>query len=141
MLQTLAIVLVVLWLLGMVGSYTMGGFIHVLLVLAIVMVLFRDRLAECGIVMSEVLNVPDNVPQEILDKAECVVVIPSMTKVALGVGGSYGRGAMVCRSGKAFDGSWGALVDVLQKRAPRNPPYEAQTCAVLNRPPAPNLIA
>jgi Family of unknown function (DUF5670) len=41
MLQTLAIVLVVLWLLGMVGSYTMGGFIHVLLVLAIVMVLFR----------------------------------------------------------------------------------------------------
>lgn len=41
MLQTLAIVLVVLWLLGMVGSYTMGGFIHVLLVLAIVMILFR----------------------------------------------------------------------------------------------------
>jgi SH3 domain-containing YSC84-like protein 1 len=68
----------------------------------------QDRLAECGVVMSEVLNVPDNVPQEILDKAECVVVIPSMTKVALGVGGSYGRGAMVCRSGKAFNGSWGA---------------------------------
>jgi lipid-binding SYLF domain-containing protein len=68
----------------------------------------QDRLAECGVVMNEILNVPDNVPQEILDKAECVVVIPSLTKVAIAFGGSYGRGAMVCRSGKAFDGSWGA---------------------------------
>jgi SH3 domain-containing YSC84-like protein 1 len=58
--------------------------------------------------MNEVLDVPDNVPQDILDKAECIIVIPSMTKVALGIGGSYGRGAMVCRSGKAFNGSWGA---------------------------------
>lgn len=68
----------------------------------------QDRLAACGVVMSEVLNVPDNVPQEVLDKAECVVVIPSMTKVAMGVGGSYGRGAMVCRTGAAFNGAWGA---------------------------------
>jgi SH3 domain-containing YSC84-like protein 1 len=68
----------------------------------------QNRLAECGVVMSEVLNVPDNVPQEILDRAECVVVIPSMTKVAIAFGGSYGRGAMVCRSGKVFNGSWGA---------------------------------
>jgi SH3 domain-containing YSC84-like protein 1 len=68
----------------------------------------QDRLAECGVVMSEVLNVPDNVPQEILDKAECVIVVPSMTKVAMAFGGSYGRGAMVCRSGKTFNGSWGA---------------------------------
>ena len=68
----------------------------------------QERLAECGVVMNEVLNVPDNVPQEVLDNAECVIVIPSMTKVALGLGGSYGRGAMVCRSGKAFNGSWGA---------------------------------
>ena len=67
-----------------------------------------DRLANCGDVMEEVLNVPDNVPQEVLDKAECVIVIPSMTKVALGFGGSYGRGAMVCRSGKDFNGPWGA---------------------------------
>ena len=66
------------------------------------------RLAECASVMSEVLNVPDNVPQEVLDKAECVIVIPSMKKVALGIGGSYGRGAMVCRSGAAFNGPWGA---------------------------------
>jgi len=68
----------------------------------------QERLAACGVVMSEVLNVPDNLPQEILDNAECVIVIPSVTKVALGLGGSYGRGAMICRSGKAFNGSWGA---------------------------------
>jgi lipid-binding SYLF domain-containing protein len=68
----------------------------------------QERLANCGVVMAEVLNVPDNVPQEVLDKAECVIVIPSMTKVALGVGGNYGRGAMVCRSGKTFSGPWGA---------------------------------
>jgi lipid-binding SYLF domain-containing protein len=67
----------------------------------------QDRLAGCGVVMSEVLSVPDNIPQEILDTAECVVVIPSMTKVSLEFGGSYGGGAMVCRSGKAFNGSWG----------------------------------
>lgn len=68
----------------------------------------QERLANCGVVMSEVLNVPDNVPQEVLDKAECVIVIPSMTKVAVGLGGSYGRGAMACRSGKTFNGPWGA---------------------------------
>lgn len=58
--------------------------------------------------MQEVLNVPDNIPQELLEKAECVIVIPSMTKIALGIGGSYGRGAMVCRTGKSFNGPWGA---------------------------------
>jgi len=68
----------------------------------------QDRLENCGVVMQEVLNVPDNIPRELLEKAECVIVIPSMTKVALGVGGSYGRGAMVCRSGKTFNGPWGA---------------------------------
>jgi lipid-binding SYLF domain-containing protein len=68
----------------------------------------QERLATCGTVMNDVLNVPDNVPQEVLDRAECVIVIPSMTKLALGIGGSYGRGAMVCRSGPAFTGSWGA---------------------------------
>src|SRR3954452_5884817 len=68
----------------------------------------QGRLEQAGIVMQEVLDVPDNIPQELLEKAECVIVIPSMTKVAIGVGGSYGRGAMVCRSGQAFDGPWGA---------------------------------
>jgi SH3 domain-containing YSC84-like protein 1 len=68
----------------------------------------QDRLENCGVVMQEILDVPDNIPRELLEKAECVVVIPSMTKLALGVGGSYGRGAMVCRSGKTFKGPWGA---------------------------------
>jgi Uncharacterized conserved protein len=64
----------------------------------------QTRLENCGTVMQEVLDVPDNIPQELLEKAECVIVIPSMTKVAVGIGGSYGRGAMVCRTGKAFNG-------------------------------------
>src|SRR5580765_2665783 len=68
----------------------------------------QDRLDNCGVVMQEILDLPENIPQELLEKAECVIVIPSMTKVALGIGGSYGRGAMVCRSGKAFNGPWGA---------------------------------
>jgi SH3 domain-containing YSC84-like protein 1 len=68
----------------------------------------QDRLANCGVVMQEIIDIPDNIPQELLETAECVIVIPSMTKVALGIGGSYGRGAMVCRSGKTFNGPWGA---------------------------------
>ena len=68
----------------------------------------QGRLENCGVVMQEILDLPDNIPQELLEKAECVIVIPSMTKVALGIGGSYGRGAMVCRSGKTFNGPWGA---------------------------------
>lgn len=68
----------------------------------------QDRLENAGVVMQEILDIPDNIPQELLEKAECVIVIPSMTKVALGIGGSYGRGAMVCRSGKSFNGHWGA---------------------------------
>ncbi|HEY3384580.1 MAG TPA: lipid-binding SYLF domain-containing protein [Vicinamibacterales bacterium] len=68
----------------------------------------QSRLENCGVVMEEVLNIPDNIPQELLEKAECVLVIPSMTKVAIGFGGSYGRGAMVCRSGASFEGPWGA---------------------------------
>jgi lipid-binding SYLF domain-containing protein len=68
----------------------------------------QSRLASCGTVMQEILAVPDNIPQELLEKAECVIVIPSMTKVAMGVGGSYGRGAMVCRTGKTFTGAWGS---------------------------------
>ena len=68
----------------------------------------QSRLENCGVVMEEILNVPDNIPQELLAKAECVIVIPSMMKVAVGIGASYGRGAMVCRAGKSFDGAWGA---------------------------------
>ena len=66
------------------------------------------RLENAGIVMEEILNVADGIPRELLDKAACVIVVPSMTKVALGIGGSYGRGAMVCRTGANFVGPWGA---------------------------------
>jgi lipid-binding SYLF domain-containing protein len=66
------------------------------------------RLEQIGVVMQEVLDVPDNIPQQLLEKAECVLVIPSMTKIAVGVGGSHGRGAMSCRTGADFSGPWGA---------------------------------
>jgi lipid-binding SYLF domain-containing protein len=68
----------------------------------------QKRLEECGVVMQEVLNVPDNIPHDLLEKAECVIVIPSVKKLAFGVGASYGRGAMVCRQGEKFRGPWGA---------------------------------
>jgi lipid-binding SYLF domain-containing protein len=58
--------------------------------------------------MEEIMNVPDNIPQDLLDKAECVIVVPSVKKVAFFIGGSYGRGAMVCRTGAKFKGQWGA---------------------------------
>ena len=68
----------------------------------------EDRLENAGTVMNEVLNVPDSIPQALLDKAKCVVVLPSVVKAAFIFGGSYGRGAMVCRSGENFTGPWGA---------------------------------
>ncbi len=67
-----------------------------------------DRLENSGMVMEEIMNIPDDIPQDLLDKAECVVVFPSVLKAAFIVGGSYGRGAMVCRSGEHFTGPWGA---------------------------------
>jgi lipid-binding SYLF domain-containing protein len=68
----------------------------------------QRRLEDCGVVMQEVLNVPENIPHELLEKAECVIVIPSVKKLALGIGADYGRGAMVCRTGEHFRGPWGA---------------------------------
>ena len=67
-----------------------------------------DRLENCGTVLKEILDVPDNIPQDLLDKADCVVVFPSVLKAAFIVGGSYGRGAMSCRSGEDFRGPWSA---------------------------------
>jgi lipid-binding SYLF domain-containing protein len=67
-----------------------------------------DRLRNCGTVLNEILSVPDNIPQDLLDKADCVVVFPSVLKAAFIVGGSYGRGAMSCRKGEDFRGPWGA---------------------------------
>src|SRR4029078_13545123 len=68
----------------------------------------EDRLREVATVLQEIINIPDDIPQDLLDKAECVIVYPSVKKVALGVGGSYGRGAMTCRTGEDFSGSWSA---------------------------------
>jgi len=68
----------------------------------------QERLRNANTVMSEILKVPDNIPQDLLDKARCVIVMPSVLKAAFVVGGSYGRGAMVCRTGKDFSGPWGA---------------------------------
>ena len=67
-----------------------------------------DRLQNCGMVLDEILRIPDNVPQDLMDKAECVIVIPSVLKAAFVFGGDYGRGAMTCRSGEQFRGKWGA---------------------------------
>jgi lipid-binding SYLF domain-containing protein len=68
----------------------------------------QERLEDAGRVLEEILNIPDNVPQDLLDRAECVIVMPSVKKFAIGIGGSYGRGAMVCRGGQNFTGPWGA---------------------------------
>ena len=67
-----------------------------------------DRLENAGMVMEEIMNIPDDIPQDLLDKAECVIVFPSVLKGAFIVGGSYGRGAMTCRSGEHYTGPWGA---------------------------------
>ena len=68
----------------------------------------EDRVKDAGNVMKEILNIPDDIPQDLLDKAECIVVLPSVKKGAFGIGGSYGRGVMVCRSGEHYKGRWGA---------------------------------
>ena len=68
----------------------------------------QERVKEAGEVLKEILNIPDDIPQDLLDKAECVIILPSVLKGAFGVGGSYGRGVMVCRSGEHYTGKWGA---------------------------------
>ena len=68
----------------------------------------QKRLHNAGVVMQEIMNTPENIPQEVLEKADCVIVIPSVLKAAFGIGADYGRGAMVCRTGKDFRGPWGA---------------------------------
>jgi lipid-binding SYLF domain-containing protein len=67
----------------------------------------EQRVKDAGEVMKEILNMPDDIPQDLLDKAECVVILPSVLKGAFGVGGSYGRGIMICRSGEHYTGPWG----------------------------------
>ena len=67
-----------------------------------------ERVKDAGDVLKEILNIPDDIPQDLLDKAECLVILPSVKKGAFGIGGSYGRGVMVCRSGEHYKGKWGA---------------------------------
>jgi lipid-binding SYLF domain-containing protein len=67
----------------------------------------EDRVHDAGVVLKEILNIPDDIPQDLLDKAECVVILPSVKKGAFGVGGSYGRGVMLCRGGEHYTGPWG----------------------------------
>ena len=67
-----------------------------------------ERVENAGKVMTEILNIPEDIPQDLLDKADCVIVLPSVLKFAIGIGGSYGRGVMTCRSGDAFNGPWSA---------------------------------
>lgn len=68
----------------------------------------QDRLHESAVVMQEILDIPEGIPKDILSKAECVIVFPSVLKFAIGIGGSYGRGAITCRSGKNHRGPWSA---------------------------------
>ena len=68
----------------------------------------EDRVKEAGVVLKEILDIPDDIPQDLLDKAECLVILPSVKKGAFGIGGSYGRGVMICRSGAHYTGPWGA---------------------------------
>lgn len=68
----------------------------------------NDRLQNCGTVLKEIMDIPDDIPQDLVDKAECVIVYPSVVKAAFIVGASYGRGAMTCRTGEHFTGPWSA---------------------------------
>jgi SH3 domain-containing YSC84-like protein 1 len=67
----------------------------------------QERVKDSGDVLKEILNIPDDIPQDLLDKAECLLILPSVKKGAFGIGGSYGRGVMICRSGEHYTGLWG----------------------------------
>src|SRR2546430_990645 len=67
-----------------------------------------ERLENCGEVIQEVMDIPDDIPQDLIDKSECLIVFPSVLKAAFLIGGSYGRGAMTCRTGEHFTGPWSA---------------------------------
>ena len=75
---------------------------------AVVQTREQKRLEACGQVLKEILNIPDGIPKELLNKAECVIVLPSVLKFAIGIGGDFGRGAITCRSGQHFTGHWSA---------------------------------
>src|SRR5580700_5798696 len=68
----------------------------------------QKRLETCGQVFKEIMDIPDGIPKDLLNKAECVIVIPSVLKFAIGVGGDFGRGAITCRTGEHYTGPWSA---------------------------------
>ena len=68
----------------------------------------KERLENCGLVVQEIMDIPDDIPQDLIDKSFCIIVYPSVVKAAFVFGASYGRGAMTCRSGEHFNGPWSA---------------------------------
>ncbi len=68
----------------------------------------QDRVKDAGEVLKEIINIPDNIPKDLFDRAECIIVLPSVKKFAIGLGGSYGRGVMSCRTGQHYTGPWSA---------------------------------
>src|SRR3989441_7676511 len=87
----------------------------------------QERLANSAEAMEEILNIPDALPRELLNKAECVVVMPSVKKFAIGIGGRYGRGALVCRTGSNFTGPWGAPAMYRLEGGSIGPPLGGET--------------
>jgi lipid-binding SYLF domain-containing protein len=79
---------------------------------AVVQTREQKRLEACGQVLKEILGIPDELPKDLLDKAECVIVIPSVLKLAIGIGGDFGRGAITCRTGEHFTGPWSATTPI-----------------------------
>ena len=92
----------------------MKPLLALLLVYALVLPAFasnekeKERVKQSGEVLKEIMNIPDDIPQDLINKAECIIVLPSVKKGAFGVGGSYGRGVMICRNGEHYTGPWGA---------------------------------
>lgn len=68
----------------------------------------QERVKDAGEVLKEITNIPDNIPKDLFDRAECIIVLPSVKKLAIGIGGSYGRGVMSCRTGQHYTGPWSA---------------------------------
>jgi SH3 domain-containing YSC84-like protein 1 len=72
----------------------------------------QERLAKASTVFSEIMSTPDKgIPQDLLESAHCVIIIPDLKKAAFVVGGQYGRGFSVCRKGGMAAG-WGAPMSV-----------------------------
>lgn len=67
-----------------------------------------ERLRNSASALRAIFGMPESIPVELLDRAECVLVFPSVKKFAVGIGGSYGRGVITCRTGESFDGPWSA---------------------------------